>query len=111
MPSSGHKAWPAWWPLVGLLLRGCASSRGNCRRRRVVRAVDLIEGAAPGLEPERPEPDHAEYIPRGEVAQRRAEHHEVGRGGLDQIAPAHDQRPPHPAAGPAPITHPIPSAP
>jgi hypothetical protein len=56
-------------------------------------AVDLIEGG-PGLEPERPEPDHTEDLPRGEVAQRRAEHHEVGRGGLDQIARAYDQRQP-----------------
>src|SRR5260221_14272295 len=55
-------------------------------------AVDLIESAALGLEAERPEPDHADDVPHGEVAQCRAEHYEVGRGGLDQIARAHDQR-------------------
>src|SRR5258708_7179816 len=80
----------------------CATRRMRERpasrpRRRVVRAVDLLKGAALGLEPEHPEPDHAEDIPRGEVAQRRAEHDEVRRGGLDQIARAPDQRQPQPA--------------
>src|SRR5689334_14996889 len=53
-------------------LGGCASSHGNCRRQSVVFAVDLIEGAALGLEAEHPEPDDTKDIPRGEIAQRRA---------------------------------------
>src|SRR5262245_15374139 len=70
------------------------SSPADSSRRWRVCAVNLIEGAALGLEPECPEPDHAEDIPRSKVGQRRAEHDEIRRGGLDQIARAHDQRQP-----------------
>src|SRR4029450_8508440 len=85
---------PPGQPLTGWLLGGYAPGGATRRCRRVVPAVDLVEGAALGLEPERPEADHAEDVPRGEVAQRRPEHDEVGRSGLYQIARAHDQRQP-----------------
>ena len=56
--------------------------------------VDLFEGAALRFEPEHPEPDHPEDVPRGEVTQCRAEHDQVGCGGPDHIACPHDQREP-----------------
>src|SRR4029453_12291878 len=36
-------------PLIGWLLGGCATGRGNRRCRRVVPAVDLVQGAALAL--------------------------------------------------------------
>src|SRR5215472_14067021 len=41
----------------------CASGQGNCRPRRVVPAVDLLEGAALGLPSQDPEADHAQEVP------------------------------------------------
>ena len=70
----------------------CATFRDTCRCRRAVPVVDLFKRAALGFEPERPEPDHAEDVPHGEVTQCRAEHDEVGRGGPDHITRTHDKR-------------------
>src|SRR5262245_57109596 len=52
------------------LIRGCAISRKSRWRQHAVPVVNFFESAALGFESEYPEPDHAQDIPCGEVAER-----------------------------------------
>src|ERR1700756_5338476 len=61
-------------------------------RRPVERAVDLIKGEALGFGTEYPEADQADHTPRSKIKKSRAQHGEVWRGRLDDIACPHDQR-------------------
>src|SRR5215831_14433229 len=64
--------------------------RSGCRT--VERTVHLLEGATLGFRAEYPKADHAKDEPRCEIDESRAEHVEVGRRRLDDVAGPHDQR-------------------
>src|SRR5260221_5357800 len=80
---------------------------GSHRRPGLMPGVYLIEGAARGLEPEHPEANEAEDVPRGEIDEGRAEHREVRRRRLDEVAGAHDYRQPERPDELAAIAHAI----
>src|SRR6516162_1348369 len=81
-------------PLNGLARSGTRGlrHRSSSGGRPVERAVHLLEGAALGFGAEHPEADHAENVPGCEIDERRAEHDEVRRCRLDDVARPHDHR-------------------
>src|SRR5437899_11589279 len=77
------------WPRS---IAGGLPHRSRSGYRPVVRVVHLLEGAALGFGAEHPEADDAENVPAGEIDEGRAEHDEVWRCRLDDVAGAHDHR-------------------
>src|SRR6516165_7505190 len=68
----------------------CWCSHGDRRGRNRECLVDLVEGAAFGFVAEHPEANQPEDVPRGEIYEGGAEHGEIGRRRLDDVARTHD---------------------